>query len=100
MATIFYGLSGEGRGHATRARTIVEGLRKRHKVVVFAPDLAYALLEPVFRETDVRVERIPGMQFAYNRRGHVRLLGTLTSNLSYLRRMGERATDLLQHFER
>ena len=38
MATIFYGLSGEGRGHATRARTIVEGLRKRHKVVVFAPD--------------------------------------------------------------
>ena len=100
MATIFYGLSGEGRGHATRARTIVEGLRKRHKVVVFAPDLAHALLEPVFRDTDVRVERIPGMQFAYNRRGHVRLLGTLTSNLSYLRRMGERATDLLPHFER
>lgn len=99
MATIYYGLSGEGRGHATRARTIVEGLRKRHKVVVFAPGLAHALLEPVFRDSDVRVEHIAGMQFSYNRHGHVRPFGTVANNISYLRRMNERVTDLLPTFE-
>lgn len=100
MATIFYGLSGEGRGHATRARTLVEGLRKRHKVVVFAPDLAFALLEPVFRDTDVRVEKLEGLQFSYDRHGRVRLLGTLTRNVSYLRHMAPRVSALLPHFER
>lgn len=100
MATIYYGLSGEGRGHATRARTIVEGLRKRHKVVVFAPDLAFAMLEPLYRGTDVRVEPLRGLQFAYNRQGRVRLFGTLAGNVSYLREMNERVNHLLPHFER
>lgn len=100
MATIYYGLSGEGRGHATRARTLVEGLRGNHKVVVFAPDLAHALLEPIYRGTDVRVERIAGLQFAYNKHGRVRLGGTLATNLSYLRVMSERVNELLPHFER
>lgn len=100
MAKIYYGLSGEGRGHATRARTIVEGLRKRHEVVVFAPDLAYALLEPIYRGTEVRVEPLHGLKFTYDRRGRVRLLGTLMTNLSYLRAIQPRVEQLLPLFER
>ncbi len=100
MATIYYGLSGEGRGHATRARTLIESLRKQHKLVVFAPDLAHAMLEPIYRGTEVRVEPIAGLQFSYNQTGRVRLLGTLATNVSYLRQMNERVGQLLPHFER
>ena len=38
MARIFYGLAGEGRGHAARARAVVERLvAMGHDLVVFAP---------------------------------------------------------------
>lgn len=66
MATIFYSTAGEGRGHATRVRAIVESLRERHSVVVFAPGDAFDLLEPAYRRAgDVRVVCIPGLRFGY-----------------------------------
>ncbi len=37
MATMFYSLSGEGRGYATRVHAIVEDLRKLHQTVIYAP---------------------------------------------------------------
>ena len=34
MATMFYSLFGEGRGHATLVCAIVEDLRKFHQIVI------------------------------------------------------------------
>jgi uncharacterized protein (TIGR00661 family) len=67
MAKIFYSLSGEGRGHATRVRTMVEALRPDHEVVLFAPGDAYEMLAPHYSGTGVRVYRIPGLHFHYDR---------------------------------
>ena len=65
MATIFYSLAGEGRGHATRVRTIVEQLRSEHRFVIFAPGDAFDMLAPLYAESDVVVQRIEGLRFAY-----------------------------------
>ncbi len=65
MATIYYSLAGEGRGHATRVRAVVEELRKQHKIVIYAPGHAYDLLHPVYKDTDVVVKHIPGLVFHY-----------------------------------
>ncbi len=65
MATIFYSLAGEGRGHATRVRTIVEALRTEHRFVIFAPGDAFDMLAPAYANSDVRVVHIPGLHFAY-----------------------------------
>ena len=70
MATIFYSLSGEGRGHATRVRAVVEQLRQQHRVVIYAPGHAYELLLPVYEGTEVNVKHIPGLAFHYK---HCRL---------------------------
>lgn len=69
MARIDYAMAGEGRGHATRARALVEALRAEHDIRLFAARDAYDLLAPLYAGTEVRVERIPGLHFAYDRRG-------------------------------
>src|SRR5690606_13461016 len=87
MAKIFYGLAGEGRGHATRAATLVEYLRHEHEVVVFAPGHAYRMLAPRYEGTDVRIEEIPGPCFHYDRRKRVSKLLTMLGFIGYLRRV-------------
>ncbi|NJK88917.1 MAG: sigma 54-interacting transcriptional regulator [Myxococcales bacterium] len=66
MATLFMSMAGEGRGHATRTRALVELLRHRHTIRLFAPGNAYEILEPMYRGSDVRVSRIPGVNNAYS----------------------------------
>jgi len=100
LATIFYSLAGEGRGHATRARTLIEALRAQHTLVVFAPDLAHDLLEPVYRGSEVTIERIPGLKFAYNAKGRVRVVGTLLSNVDYLACMQQRVESMMPMFDK
>lgn len=68
LAKIFYSLSGEGRGHATRVRAMVEALREEHEVVIFAPGQAWDMLAPVYGGSPVRIERMPGLQFHYTAR--------------------------------
>jgi uncharacterized protein (TIGR00661 family) len=65
MARIFYSLSGEGRGHATRAMAIAEQLGELHDLTLFAYGDAYALLAPRFRRSSVRVRPIRGIRFKY-----------------------------------
>ncbi|MGP6158095.1 MAG: glycosyltransferase family protein [Vulcanimicrobiaceae bacterium] len=84
MAKIFYGVAGEGRGHATRVRAVVEQLRTEHSVTIFAPDDAFDLLAPLYADTDVRVVRIPGLRFEYNADKAMSLRRTATGALSYL----------------
>lgn len=66
MATVFYGLAGEGRGHAMRARTVIEHLRKRgHRVVIYTFGQALEVLEPLYDGTDVEINAVPGLRWGY-----------------------------------
>jgi uncharacterized protein (TIGR00661 family) len=84
MSTIFYGVCGEGRGHATRVKTMVEELRQRHDIHIFAPAMAHEMLEPLYRNSSVRVHRIPGLCFAYDRLHRVHFGKTGWSAAQYL----------------
>jgi uncharacterized protein (TIGR00661 family) len=69
MARILYSLSGEGRGHAARVRTMVEALKHEHELILLAPDEAYEFLAPKYPcgTPNVFVRRIPGLRFHYTR---------------------------------
>lgn len=102
MAKIFISLSGEGRGHATRVRALVEALAGEHQVRIFAPGDAYSFLAPLYSGTEVRVDSLPGLCFAYDNRHRLRYPATLRRLLSYLRQLPatlDRLTDEL-HRER
>jgi uncharacterized protein (TIGR00661 family) len=61
-------MAGEGRGHATRVRGIVETLRRDHRFMLFASGAAYQFLSDVYAATPgVSVHRIPGLKFRYRR---------------------------------
>ena len=55
MSKIFYGLAGEGRGHATRASTIVEALRGECSFTLFTSDQALELLGRRYASSEVRL---------------------------------------------
>ncbi|MCZ7646943.1 MAG: teichoic acid biosynthesis protein [Planctomycetota bacterium] len=84
MARLFYSMAGEGRGHAARARTLVELLRPRHRITLFTPGDAHALLAPLYAGTDVEVVELPGLRFRYNRRQEVAFLKTGAAGARYL----------------
>ena len=85
MAKLLFSLSGEGRGHATRVRAIVEELRQHHRVVILAPGNAYEFLGPLYRGTDVQVIPIPGMLFRYNQDRQLDVWRTAAGVACYLR---------------
>lgn len=84
MALIFYGLSGDGRGHATRAQTVVDQLRTDHRVVVYAPLDAYELLRPYYEGTGVEVRSIPGLRMCYDAKRKVHALRTTARSARYI----------------
>lgn len=84
MARIFYSMAGEGRGHAARARAMVEALRGEHELTLFAPGDAYDLLAPVYGGTDVRVFRIPGLRFHYTAGHAIDPIRTVREATGYL----------------
>ncbi len=53
MATIFYGVAGEGNGHAIRAKTIIDGLKKEHDVHIFSHGNGYKYLKQFFPLTRI-----------------------------------------------
>ena len=58
---IFYGIAGEGLGHATRSRPLIQYLLKRHSVRIFAGGKAFVYLQRWFN-----VERIESMRLKYS----------------------------------
>lgn len=86
MAKIAYSMAGEGRGHATRAKTIIDHLTKRqHQILVFAPEFAFQFLSRVYvDEHRVNVVRIPGLMFQY-RNSKLNFLQTAFGTVDYLR---------------
>lgn len=85
MGKIFYAVSGEGRGHAARARALVEDLQADHSIVLYAPDHAFDLLEPAYRHSDVEVRPLPGLQFHYTQGQRLDYFETVYRSLGYLR---------------
>ncbi|MEO1174377.1 MAG: glycosyltransferase family protein [Myxococcota bacterium] len=66
MATIIYGLAGEGRGQAMRAKTVIEHLRaQNHRVIIYTFGQALEVLEPLYAGTEVEVNAIPGLRWGY-----------------------------------
>lgn len=87
MARICYGVAGEGCGHATRARTMVEMLRREHAVTIFASHDAFDMLQAAYRGSEVEVVRIPGLRHGYGRRARLSLARTAMKALPFLLRL-------------
>jgi len=87
MATIAYGVAGEGRGHAGRALSLIETLSRNHRVVVYTSGQARTLMEPVLRACGVELRRAPEVRFAYGRGQRVDYPRTLFQNLPLLRQL-------------
>ena len=99
MATIFYSMAGEGRGHASRARAVVERIRDHHRVVLVASDQAFEFLDPLFaRDPNVEVKCIPGLRFHYTN-GRLDLVKSIYLGLKYrssLPRIVEELSDTIR----
>lgn len=100
MARIFYSLCGEGRGHATRVRAVVEALRGRHEVVVFASGNAYSMLAPLYARSDVRVSYLHGLRLHYDTARKLRYLRTGFHWGRYLTTMNELVDSVAQAIDR
>lgn len=87
MARLFFSVSGEGRGHATRARAVVESLRHEHEITLFASGEAWRFLAPLYRDTRVRVHRIGGLRFHYNAARRLNFSRTGAEAIRFLRRL-------------
>jgi uncharacterized protein (TIGR00661 family) len=82
MATIFYGVMGEGRGHAARALTLIEQLRPRHRIVVFTSLDALDFLRRAYEHdsTNVEIRATEGIRFHYTA-GRIDLVKTIREGL-------------------
>ena len=68
MSKIFYSMAGEGRGHAVRVKTLVEHLRHRHELVLFASGDAHDFLQKTYghdQTENVRLQKVRGLNFRY-----------------------------------
>lgn len=66
MATILYTVMGEGRGHAARARSMVERLRGENRMIIATSHDALVFLRKSYADDpEVEVHEIPGLQFHY-----------------------------------
>ena len=85
MAKLFFSLSGEGRGHATRVRAVVEELRRNHGITILAPGNAFEFLAPLYEGSGVQVIRIPGILFHYDQERRLDFWRTMGGAARYLR---------------
>ncbi len=76
---IAYGVHGYGRGHATRALTVLPELTSRHEVLVLAGGDAYDMLAERYD-----VVRIPHLRYYYRRAGRRSAVLTIWRNLRLL----------------
>lgn len=72
---IVYGVFGYGRGHATRALSVLPELAKQHELLVLAGGDAYEALSESFP-----VFQLPRMGYVYGSNGRHSLVGTVRAN--------------------
>ena len=99
MAKIFYSMAGEGRGHATRVRAVVEQLRGRHDVVLYAPGDAHSLLAPIYKGTEVEVRQMPCLRFCYTQK-RLNPIATMRDGARYLWRLPKLVEQIRRDVER
>jgi len=88
VSLLYYSVMGEGRGHAARARAMVERLRDRHRVVLFTSHDAFAFLRKEYAgDREVEVREIPGLVFHYTE-GGLDNLKTVREGLGFWFSMG------------
>ncbi len=101
MAKIFISMSGEGRGHATRARALTDALSDEgHTMTLFAPGDAGAFLEPLYAGTPVQVRRLPALRFAYDEHHRLRYPATARNLLGFLRGLPATLSELESQIRR
>jgi uncharacterized protein (TIGR00661 family) len=89
MANIAYTLAGEGRGHATRARTIADTLiQKGHRIAFITGDDGFDFISAKYADhPQVSIVRVPSLRFAYTGRGEMKRVsmpGTIRNSLVFL----------------
>ncbi len=100
MATLFYGVMGEGRGHAARARAMVEAMRPRHKIVLYTSHDALAFLNDLYATAeDVEIRPIEGLKFHY-KQGRLDLRRTIKAGLAVWRNLDGLLKPLLDDIDR
>lgn len=75
--TVYYGLSGEGLGHARRALPVLEYLLARARVVVLASGQATDIVRARFGPERIEVRSVAGYRFEYNALERLSISGTL-----------------------
>ena len=91
---------GEGRGHAARARAMVERLRGEHRIVLFTSHDALAFLQREYDgDPEIDVYEIPGIVFHYTEK-RIDLIKTIRLGLTLWASAGSHAGRLRSHFER
>ena len=83
MSRLIYALSGEGRGHATRARTVIDELRGEQTISVYTYGQGAELLGPIYRGTEVEVRELPGLRFSNSEGGSLDYMRTGMSTLPF-----------------
>ncbi len=89
MKTLYYGVAGEGRGHAARALGLIEHLHQRHRVVVYSYGQALSLLKAACAALDVEVRTLPSLEFSYNSRRTLSYSRTFFRNVGYLKDLSD-----------
>jgi len=64
---IIYGIAGEGLGHATRSKVVIEHLEKRHEVIIFCGGAAYQFLKGKLNVKHIECFRIKFKNFKLNK---------------------------------
>ncbi len=100
MATIYYSVMGEGRGHAARARSMVERLRGRHRVVLYSSFDALEFLRAEYAaDPEIEIRETDGIKFHYSA-GKLDLWKTISSGLMMWWNLRPTVTRLVKDFER
>lgn len=95
---IVLGLAGEGRGHATRALTLIRQIGDAYRFRVLTSHDAFRFLEPLVANlAHVKIEEIPGLKFYY-RRGQLDLWRSTCMGLGYLCHLRRRSKRLAEQF--
>ncbi len=74
MVTIFYGVAGEGYGHAIRSKIVIDELKKSHKIEVFAGGNAHRYISKSYP-----THKLPYFRFVH-RRNSVSIVRTALLN--------------------
>lgn len=79
---------------------MVEALRDHHEIALLCPGDAYDLLAPIYKNTSVRVTRIPGLRFSYKPNKKLDFVATARQALQFIFRLPKRVRGLARLLER